>query len=308
MDAVATLPGHQADYLFPGAGAIIAALTDLTFNLRGYAAVIGNNFLTALYLIMVKTTPSSSGLTTTGLLFYNSALSLPLLAAALLLSGEPAGVLAFPRLRSVTFQASSLRFARTSADKPAYPSNQRIRSKLSAATQRALLNSLCCKTIDVPSSGESCAQGTLAATAMLGLSINHSTFVCTRYNEPLMTSVAGNLKVFIVATEGKQLQSTVSCFAPGRRSNRASERLMLTGLLGAGAQNVLGTVIGALIFPDFRFHPLNVLGLALGMAGAVWYATQAALKVRDDILARRPEPVLLGTSVAAEWVHGAVCA
>ena len=225
MDAVATLPGHQADYLFPGAGAIIAALTDLTFNLRGYAAVIGNNFLTALYLIMVKTTPSSSGLTTTGLLFYNSALSLPLLAAALLLSGEPAGVLAFPRLRSVTFQASSLRFARTSADKPAYPSNQRIRSKLSAATQRALLNSLCCKTIDVPSSGESCAQGTLAATAMLGLSINHSTFVCTRYNEPLMTSVAGNLKVFIVATEGKQLQSTVSCFAPddAQQSVRTSD-------------------------------------------------------------------------------------
>lgn len=25
----------------------------------------------------------------------------------------------------------------------------------------------------------------------LGLSINHSTFVCTRVNEPLMTSVAG---------------------------------------------------------------------------------------------------------------------
>ena len=87
------------------AGAVIAALTDLTFNLKGYAAVIGNNFLTALYLIMVKTTPSSSGLSTTGLLFYNSALSLPLLAAALVVSGEPAGVLAFPKLRSVTFQA-----------------------------------------------------------------------------------------------------------------------------------------------------------------------------------------------------------
>ena len=36
---------------------------------------------------------------------------------------------------------------------------------------------------------------------MLGLSINHSTFVCTRYNEPLMTSVAGNLKVHWFATE-----------------------------------------------------------------------------------------------------------
>ena len=100
-------------------------MTDLTFNLRGYVAVIANNFLTALYLIMVKTTPSSSGLTTTGLLFYNSALSLPLLAAALLVSGEPAGVLAFPRLRSVTFQAGSLCFTPKSANTPAsQPANR----------------------------------------------------------------------------------------------------------------------------------------------------------------------------------------
>ena len=34
----------------------------------------------------------------------------------------------------------------------------------------------------------------LAASAVLGLTINHSTFLCTQVNEPLMTSVAGNLK------------------------------------------------------------------------------------------------------------------
>ena len=37
-------------------------------------------------------------------------------------------------------------------------------------------------------------QVTLAASCMLGLSINHSTFVCTRYNDPLTTSVAGSIK------------------------------------------------------------------------------------------------------------------
>lgn len=84
---------------------MLAAVTDLTFNARGYAAVLGNNVLTALYLIMVKNTPGSSGLTTTGLLFYNSTLSLPLLGAALALSGEPAGVFAFPALRASGFQA-----------------------------------------------------------------------------------------------------------------------------------------------------------------------------------------------------------
>lgn len=31
----------------------------------------------------------------------------------------------------------------------------------------------------------------LLLASALGLSINHSTFVCTRVNEPLMTSVAG---------------------------------------------------------------------------------------------------------------------
>jgi hypothetical protein len=54
------------------AGACIAALSDLSFNLYGYAAVLGNDFLTALYLILVKNTPAINGLTTTGLLFYNS--------------------------------------------------------------------------------------------------------------------------------------------------------------------------------------------------------------------------------------------
>jgi len=47
------------------AGALLAAVTDLSFNLWGYTAVIGNDFMTALYLIMVKNTPTASTLTTT---------------------------------------------------------------------------------------------------------------------------------------------------------------------------------------------------------------------------------------------------
>ena len=74
-------------------------------------------------------------------------------------------------------------------------------------------------------------------SCMLGLTINHSTFVCTRYNDPLTTSVAGNLK------------------------------------------NVIMTFVGALAFGDFVFHPWNAIGLAISMAGAVWYATKSALRV-----------------------------
>lgn len=83
---------------------MVAAVTDLTFNVWGYTAVIGNNILTALYLIMVKNTPASADLSTTGLLFYNSALSLPLLGGALAFSGELSGVAAFPTLRDPRFQ------------------------------------------------------------------------------------------------------------------------------------------------------------------------------------------------------------
>ncbi len=46
-------------------GALLAAVTDLSFNLWGYTAVVGNDFMTALYLIMVKNTPTASTLTTT---------------------------------------------------------------------------------------------------------------------------------------------------------------------------------------------------------------------------------------------------
>ena len=80
---------------------------------------------------------------------------------------------------------------------------------------------------------------TLGLSCVLGLTINHSTFVCTRYNEPLTTSVAGSLK------------------------------------------NILMTLIGAVSFGDFVYAKWNVVGLGLSMAGAIWYATRAAIKARS---------------------------
>lgn len=129
-------------------GALIAAATDLSFNPRGYAAVLCNDLLTSLYLIMVKNTPATNGLSTTGMLFYNSMLSLPLLLLAVLLKGEPSSMTSYPLLWSPQFQLA------------------------------------------------------LMAASVLGLTINHSTFVCTRVNEPLMTSVAGNLKNAIMTIVG----------------------------------------------------------------------------------------------------------
>lgn len=74
----------MTDAIVMRAGAFIAAVSDLTFNLYGYAAVLGNDFLTALYLILVKNTPAINGLTTTGLLFYNAGTRPHLLGLCLL--------------------------------------------------------------------------------------------------------------------------------------------------------------------------------------------------------------------------------
>ena len=82
------------------------------------------------------------------------------------------------------------------------------------------------------------AQVTLLLSTVLGLTINHSTFICTRYNDPLTTSVAGSLK------------------------------------------NIIMTLIGAVSFGDFKYAKWNVVGLGVSMAGAIWYATRAAIKVR----------------------------
>ena len=46
------------------------------------------------------------------------------------------------------------------------------------------------------------AQVTLALSCILGLSINHSTFVCTRVNDPLTTSVAGSIKNIMMTLLG----------------------------------------------------------------------------------------------------------
>lgn len=238
------------------AGAIVAASTDLTFNLYGYASVGLNDFLTALYLVMVKKSPATQGLTTTGLLFYNAVLSMPALALALVVSGEAVQLAKFPDMHRQSFRvwlrqiSESIARARLTAfalhkDGVAYiqcRSKQEVPSiccahylpSLGLHSPKAFMTPL-----RPQSEGGWCMQATLMLSCVLGLTINHSTFVCTRYNDPLTTSVAGNLK------------------------------------------NLLMTAVGVFAFGDFFFHRWNTLGICISMAGAIWYATKAALRVRS---------------------------
>ena len=83
-------------------------------------------------------------------------------------------------------------------------------------------------------------QLTMAAAVSLGVTINHSTYVCTRANEPLTTSVAGSFK------------------------------------------NILMTGVGMMAFGDYVFDSANLLGIAVSMIGAVWYAYYGAVKAADN--------------------------
>ena len=42
----------------------------------------------------------------------------------------------------------------------------------------------------------------MTLSCILGLTVSHSTFVCTRVNDPIMTSTAGNLKNVIMTMIG----------------------------------------------------------------------------------------------------------
>ena len=84
-------------------GALIAAATDLTYSPYGYGAVLCNDILTSLYLIMVKNAPATKGLTTTRMLFYNSTMSIPLLFVAGLITREPFRLIHAPQLQDTRF-------------------------------------------------------------------------------------------------------------------------------------------------------------------------------------------------------------
>lgn len=87
-------------------GALIAAATDLTYNFTGYIAVFCNNIMTSLYLVMVKNTSVSNDVSTNGMLFYNSILSLPMLVMAVFIAGEPSQLINYPLLYNPQFLVS----------------------------------------------------------------------------------------------------------------------------------------------------------------------------------------------------------
>ena len=84
-------------------GALVAALTDLAFNFRGYISILSNDLLTSVYLIMVKNLPAAKTTDTYTLLYYNAMISMMPLAITSVILGDPARILAHPALTDGKF-------------------------------------------------------------------------------------------------------------------------------------------------------------------------------------------------------------
>ena len=69
-------------------GCFIAGAGDLSFDLRGYSFALASCMLQAAYLLLVEYSGAKQGITTSELLAYNAALSLPFISAVVTLSGE----------------------------------------------------------------------------------------------------------------------------------------------------------------------------------------------------------------------------
>lgn len=122
-------------------------------------------------------------------------------------------------------------------------------------------------------------QMVLLASSALGLTINHSTFVCTRVNEPLMTSVAGGLWGGVGACRAAgPAGGAVVGWASWEASCHSAPSP--TCWPAGNLKNAIMTIVGAFSFGDFIFEPWNAAGLTVSMAGAVWYAMRSALRVR----------------------------
>mmetsp|Transcript_12495 Transcript_12495/g.20372 ORF Transcript_12495/g.20372 Transcript_12495/m.20372 type:complete len:331 (-) Transcript_12495:465-1457(-) len=86
------------------AGAVVAAIWDLTFDLVGYVLTLINCAVTALYLVHVSKIGKTTGLNTFALLYYTNVLSLPFMIIVCIATGEAGAVISYPHLHNPWFQ------------------------------------------------------------------------------------------------------------------------------------------------------------------------------------------------------------
>ncbi|XP_022730952.1 UDP-galactose/UDP-glucose transporter 7 isoform X2 [Durio zibethinus] len=87
--------------LLIGAGVIVAAMGDFSFDLFGYSMALTSVFFQTMYLVLVEKSGVEDGLSSVEIMFYNSFLSLPFLLFLIIATGE------FPNSLSLLFAKSN---------------------------------------------------------------------------------------------------------------------------------------------------------------------------------------------------------
>mmetsp|Transcript_35127 Transcript_35127/g.56828 ORF Transcript_35127/g.56828 Transcript_35127/m.56828 type:complete len:346 (-) Transcript_35127:539-1576(-) len=85
-------------------GAVLAGITDLEFDMMAYTLALGSCCVQALYLIAASKASVETEVNSFGLVYYNSILSIPVLAIFVFITGEFQDSLKFESWFSVSFQ------------------------------------------------------------------------------------------------------------------------------------------------------------------------------------------------------------
>lgn len=163
------------------AGCVVASLGDLTFDLMGYTYALLSCLLQSCYLILVENSGTKKNTGTMELLYYNSLLSLPLIALIIVVSGE--ATRAAPLFWEGAGHHGTLPLA-----------------------------------------------GLICFCSIAGLLLNFSLFWCTQLNSALTTTIVGIMKSMVT------------------------------------------TFLGFFLLGGVKFHPLNILGIAMNLVGGMWYS------------------------------------
>lgn len=115
-------------------------------------------------------------------------------------------------------------------------------------------------------------------SSSLAFILNYSIFLCTTLNSALTTSVTG------APAPVTALAQPARC-APLRRPPPSR------GACAGQIKNVATTVVGLFLFGDVQFHPLNIVGLALGVLGR-WGVRAQPLSSAPPLTSRAAGPTV----------------
>lgn len=223
---------------FMVAGALIAALYDLSFDAEGYVLVFLNNIFTALNGVYMKKASNSGKCSKMSVLYYNSLFSTVIMLLYFMLEHSLInGYLVLPFLPTSLVGNHLTSSATTSLTGiPAIDALQGGSETHPMPLLYPAIASTLTKVLHYPHWADFTFLCMLFMAASMGAVLNYSIFLCTMINSPLTTAVVGATK------------------------------------------NVATTYIAMVVFPDYAFTYINFLGINISILGSLYYTYMILFK------------------------------